>query len=229
MRRLAAVLLLTFAACRPHPRPHTVVMAWETFPLSLDPRLGNDQASERFLALTHQGLLRRDAALRLVPDGCLAWRWERPYTELAFDFPAPGQEPPGWFTFTTGAPLRAEDALWSVEALRDPAIRGARASVFQAELARTWVAGSTLHLELRTPDPGFPANLLRGGLGLVPAGAAGQDAPGSGPYRILASVPEQSILLAARRDHPDFAGRPDPQDLELRLLPDASSRLLARC
>ncbi|HEU4952159.1 MAG TPA: ABC transporter substrate-binding protein [Holophagaceae bacterium] len=227
MRRLAAISLLTLAACRPHPRPHTVVMAWETFPLSLDPRLGNDQASERLLALTHQGLLRRDAALRLVPDGCLAWRWERPYTELAFDFPAPDQEPPGWFTFTTGAPLRAEDALWSVEALRDPAIRGARASVFQAEVARTWVAGSTLHLALKAPDPGFPANLLRGGLGLVPAGTAGPDAPGSGPYRILATVPEQSILLAARRDHPDFAGRPDPQDLELRRVPDASARLLA--
>lgn len=50
---LAAAFLLL--ARRPQARPHTVVMAWEAFPLSFDPRTGNDQASERLLALTHQG------------------------------------------------------------------------------------------------------------------------------------------------------------------------------
>jgi peptide/nickel transport system substrate-binding protein len=221
---LLAFLLL---ACRPHPRPHTVVMAWEAFPLSLDPRVGNDQASERLLGLTHQGLLRRDARLRLVPDGCLAWRWVVPYTELAFDFPAPGEEPAGWFHFAPGRFLRAEDALWSVKALMDPAIRGAKASVFQSEIAAAWVEGTTLRLKLKAADPGFPSNLIRGGLGLVPEGAQGDDPPGTGPYRILAIIPEQSLLLEARKDHPDIVGRPDPQDLELRLMPDAAARLLA--
>lgn len=202
-------------------------MAWEAFPLSLDPRVGNDQASERLLSLTHQGLLRRDAQLHLIADGCLTWRWQTPYTELAFDFPVPGKEPPGWFRFTTGGFLHAEDALWSVKALLDPAIHGAKASVFQSELSAVWVENATLHLKLKTPDPGFPSNLLRGGLGLVPEGAQGGDAPGTGPYRMVAIVPEQSILLQARRDHPDFAGKPNPQDLALRLMPDAASRLLA--
>jgi len=202
-------------------------MAWEAFPLSLDPRIGNDQASERLLGLTHQGLLRRDAQLRLVPDGCLAWRWEVPYTELAFEFPATGKEPAGWFHFRPGRFLRTEDALWSVQALMDPAVHGAKASVFQSGIAAAWVAGTTLHLKLKGADPGFPANLVRGGLGLVPEGAAGDDPPGTGPYRIVTIVREQRILLEARRDHPDISGRPDPQDLELRLMPDAAARLLA--
>ncbi|HTL98215.1 MAG TPA: ABC transporter substrate-binding protein [Holophagaceae bacterium] len=202
-------------------------MAWEAFPLSLDPRTGNDQASERLLGLTHQGLLRRDAKLRLVADGCLAWRWERPYTELAFDFPRPGQEPPGWFRFSPGRFLRAEDALWSVRAMMDPAVRGAKASVFQAEVRSAWLEGVTLRLSLKAPDPGFPSNLIRSGLALVPEGAAGDSTPGTGPYRIAAIVPEQRILLEARRGHPDFAGKADPQDLELRLMPDAAARLLA--
>lgn len=223
----SAMAFLLSAACHPPARPHTVVMAWEAFPLSLDPRTGNDQASERLLGLTHQGLLRRDANLRLVADGCLAWRWETPYTELAFDFPARGKEPPGWFRFPSGRFLRAEDALWSVQALLDPAVRGAKASVFQSELAAAWIEGATLHLRLKAPDPGFPSNLIRGGLGLVAEGARGDDPPGTGPYRILAMVPEQRILLEARKDHPDFAGRPDPQDLDLRLMPDAAARLLA--
>src|SRR5690348_14244956 len=104
---LAAAFLVM--ACRPHALSHTAVMAWEAFPLSLDPRSGNDQASERLLGLTHQGLLRRDAQLRLVPDGCLSWRWEVPYTELAFDFPTPGKEPVGWFHFSPGRFLHAGD------------------------------------------------------------------------------------------------------------------------
>jgi peptide/nickel transport system substrate-binding protein len=227
VKRVFAGLAFLLLACRPHPRPHTVVMAWEAFPLSLDPRSGNDQASERLLGLTHQGLLRRDAQLRLVPDGCLAWRWEVPYAELAFDFPLPGKEPSGWFHFSPGRFLRAEDALWSVKALMDPVVRGAKASVFQSGIQAAWVAGTTLHLKLRAADPGFPANLIRGGLGLVPEGAVGDDPPGTGPYRMASVVPEQRILLEARKDHPDIAGRPDPQDLELRLMPDAAARLLA--
>ncbi len=202
-------------------------MAWEAFPLSLDPRMGNDQASERLLALTHQGLLRRDAELRLVPDGCLAWRWVTPYSELAFDFPAPGHESASWFRFPDGRFLRAEDALWSVKALMDERVRGAKASVFQAEIASAWVENSVLHLKLKAPDPGFPSNLLRGGLGLVPEGATGDDPPGTGPYRLIARVPEQELLLQARREHPDFNGRGEPQDLDLRLMPDATARLLA--
>lgn len=223
--RIAAALFLS--ACHPSSRPGTVVMAWEAFPLSLDPRTGNDQASERLLGLTHQGLLRRDAGLHLVPDGCLAWRWTAPYTGLAFDFPPPGQEPPGWFRFPSGRFLHAEDALWSVKALMDPAVKGAKASVFQAEIGAAWVEGATLRVKLNAPDPGFPSNLIRSGLGLVAAGTQGDDPPGTGPYRIVSMVPEQRILLEARKDHPDFAGRPDPQDLDLRLMPDAAARLLA--
>lgn len=202
-------------------------MAWEAFPLSLDPRVGNDQASERLLALTHQGLLRRDAELRLVPDGCLAWRWVAPYTELAFDFPATGHEPASWFRFPDGRFLRAEDALWSVKALMDRSVRGAKASVFQAGIASAWVEGAVLHVKLNAPDPGFPSNLIRGGLGLVPEGATGDDPPGTGPYRILSRNPEQEILLQAQAEHPDFQGRGEPQDLDLRLMPDATARLLA--
>ncbi|MBS1766114.1 MAG: ABC transporter substrate-binding protein [Acidobacteria bacterium] len=226
LKRLMLGVGLLLLACRPHPRPRTVVMAWEAFPLSFDPRMGNDQASERLLALTHQGLLRRDARLQLQADGCLSWRWERPYTELTFDFPARGHEPEGWFSFSPGRYLHAEDALWSVKAMMDPAIHGAKASVFQAEIASAWVEGAALHVKLKSPDPGFPSNLIRGGLGLVPNGASGDATPGTGPYRIAGVTPEQRILLEARHGHPDFAGKPDPQDLDLRLVPDAAARLL---
>lgn len=221
---LAAALCLL--GCRPSPPPSAVVMAWESFPLSLDPRYGQDQASQRLLSLTHQGLLRRNARLAWVPDACASWRWVSPYTELAFDFPRDGGP-----VFSDGRPLRAEDALDAIAALRDTALQSPKAGPFQEEIAsleiRPIEAGSELRIRLRAPDPGFPANLVRGVLGIAPAASRGDRPAGSGPYVLAEFRPEQRILLRARPGHPDIEAHAHPQDLELRLMPDATTRVLA--
>lgn len=224
---LLASTLLGLAACRPAPRPDTAVMAWEAFPLSLDPRFGPDQASQRLLALTHQGLLKRDRNLDLVPDACSAWRWEVPFTVLAFDFD-PGRS----IWFDERHPLTAEDAKDSLEALMDPALSSPKAGPFRNEIAsldiRRGPEFETLRITLKAANPGFPSNLARAILGIAPKGMRGPRLPGTGPYRIQEFVPEQRILLAAKPGHPDLAGHGGrPQDLELRLMPDATTRLLA--
>lgn len=231
----AAILLVLLGACRPAPRPDTAVMAWESFPLSFDPRLGPDQASQRLLALTHQGLLRRDAALNLVPDACLAWRWEEPFTVLSFDFPAPETVPTlgrPWPHFDDGRPLSAADALDTLQALADPAFTSPKAGPFKGEIATLEVRreGSLdrLRIRLKAPNPGFASNLVRAVVGIAPAGLRGPRLPGTGPYRIVEVVPEQRIRLEAKADHPDLLAHTGRAlNLELRLLPDATTRLLA--
>jgi peptide/nickel transport system substrate-binding protein len=65
-------------------------------------------------------------------------------------------------------------------------------------------------------------------LGIAPAGLRGSNLPGTGPYRIQESVAEQRILLRPVAGHPDFASHSGvPQTIELRLMPDATTRLLA--
>jgi len=233
--RLLPIVLLALAACRPVPRPDTVVMAWESFPLSLDPRFGPDQASQRLLALTHQGLLRKDRDLALVPDACLAWRWDEPFTVLSFDFPAPAAVASlgrPWPRFDDGRPLRAADALDTLRALSDPALSSPKAGPFKGEIAAMEVrqegAIERLVIRLKAPNPGFASNLNRAVLGIAPAGMRGPRLPGTGPYRITEVVPEQRIVLEAKPGHPDLAAHEGrPQNLELRLLPDATTRLLA--
>lgn len=234
--RPALLLLALLAGCgRGDRRPDAAVLAWEAFPLSFDPRLGQDQASQRLLALTHQGLLKRDARLVFVPDACLGWRWEVPYRVLSFDFPdaaAAAALGDRWFWFAPGRPLRADDAAAAVEALRDPALTSPKAGPFKAEIEAVDVERSVgverLRIRLRASNPGFPPNLGRGVLGIAPAGARGPRLPGTGPYRIEEVVAEQRIRLAPKPEHPDLANRPGrPAVLELRLLPDATTRLLA--
>ncbi len=228
-RRAAAGLALValLGACRPVPRPATAVMAWEAFPLSFDPRFGPDQASQRLLSLTHQGLLKRNAKLELVPDACSAWRWEVPFTVLSFDFPdATGPR------FDDGRPLTAEDALDTLKGLADPALASPKSGPFKGEIASMAVVRhpglSTLRLTLKAPNPGFASNLVRAVIGIAPAGMRGPRLPGTGPYRIREVVPEQRILLEAKAGHPELRAQGGtPQDLELRLLPDATTRLLA--
>lgn len=201
-------------------------MAWESFPANLDPRYAQDQASQRVLALTHQGLLKRDASLAFVPDACAAWRWEKPFTELAFEFPKKGG-----FTFTTGAPLGAADALDSLEALRDPQLRSPKAGAFKEDIEALWVEAKgdrdILRVKLRKPNPGFPSNLVRETFAITPRGVHGPQAPGSGGYRLTHREPEQRLVLEPRHDHPDFQGGPKPLALDLRWMPDATTRLLA--
>jgi len=230
------LLLPVLLGCHPEPpRPHTVVMAWESFPLSLDPRQGQDQASQRLLSLTHQGLLKRNQHLELVPDACLEWRWERPFTELSFDFPnVEGVRNLGirWFWFSPDHPLLAADAADSINALRDRVLSSPKAGPFKEEIESVAIETrdkiERLHIHLKAPSPGFPSNLGRGSLGIAPKGMRGSLLPGTGPYRVAEVVPEQRIRLEARPGHPDLSSHPGrPQDLELRLLPDTNTRLLA--
>ncbi|MBI4911433.1 MAG: ABC transporter substrate-binding protein [Acidobacteria bacterium] len=228
-------LALTLACSAPPAAQDRAVVAWESFPLSLDPRQGQDQASQRLLALTHQGLLRRDPRLQLVPDACLAWRWERPFTELSFDFPdekAARALDSEWFWFAPGRPLGVADARDAVEALRDPNLASPKSGPFRQEIQSTEIlprpGGTRLLIRLRNPNPGFAVNLTRGVLGIAPEGMRGPRLPGTGPYRIAEVVQEERILLLPRLEHPDLRRHPGRAlPLELRLLPDATTRLLA--
>jgi peptide/nickel transport system substrate-binding protein len=234
--RLVLASLFLFAACeRPSPVAGRVVLAWEAFPLSFDPRIGQDQASQRLLSFTHQGLIRRNEKLEWVPDGCLDWRWERPFTVLSFDFPNLEEARrlgPSWFRFPDGRPLGAADALDAIQALRDPSLSSPKAGPFKAEIENLEIvpAGTLnrLRITLRAPNPGFPPNLGRAVLGIAPAGTRGPRLPGTGPYRLSEVVAEQRIVLDPVAGHPDLTAHPGvPQKIEIRLLPDATTRLLS--
>jgi peptide/nickel transport system substrate-binding protein len=173
-------------------------------------------------------LLKRGPNLELLPDACTDWSWTKPYTELTFVFPSIA-EIHAPVEFAKGRLLRADDAMKSIRALMDPALASPKAGPFKYEIAdiNLVMQGASPHLviRLKASDPGFPANLVRGILGITQNGEGGA---GTGPYTLTELVPEQRIKLKARPHHPDFAGHAGrPMDLEIRWMPDATARLLA--
>ena len=232
-RTIAGLALSCLLGCQPasrggEARSGTAVLAWENFPITLDPRQGQDQASQKLLSLTHQALLKRGPNLELMADACVAWNWSKPYTELSFVF-QPDSDHRSQTEFASGRPLRAEDALRSLQALMDPKLSSPKAGPFKDEIADAQIVtqgiSKRLIIRLKSSDPGFPANLVRGILGITRDGSGGA---GTGPYAITELVPEQRIRLKAKVGHPDFASKGErPLDLEIRWMPDATSRLLA--
>lgn len=216
-------------ACNPSQiKRATAVIALESLPLTLDPRIALDQAAQRTLILTHQGLLKRDEHLELVPDGCISWRWVEPYRELVFDFPAEPDHSAHWYAYPNGHALRAEDALASIQALRDPALRSAKAGPFREEIRelalRKMGSRVELHIQLKAPNPGFASNLVQGVLGITERGECADPCPGSGPYQLVTRTAER-LRLEPRPQHPDLHAGALP--IELALVPDAAGRVLA--
>ncbi len=176
---IASALLAGLLACQPASRQggarsDTAVLAWENFPITLDPRQGQDQASQKLLSLTHQALLKRGPNLELMSDACVSWSWTKAYTELTFAFHK-SAETSSQTEFTKGRPLRAEDAMNSIQALMDPSLSSPKAGPFKEEIADiklvTQGTYTQLVIRLKAGNPGFSANLVRGIVGITQNGA----------------------------------------------------------
>ncbi len=220
---LAGLLSLAAGCARPPaalpPADGALVVALESAPLQLDPRLGTDQASSRLYELVYSGLLARDPAGNLVGD--LAERWEAldGGRRLRFHLRRGAR-------FHDGSALDAEDVLFTFGSLLDGSVpsakRAALAVVARLEAPDPW----TVDFLLAEPN-GALAATLTSYLGIVPAGAtpeALQRRPvGSGPFR-LASASAERLDLEAFPDHP--GGAPRLARVVLREVPDATVRAL---
>ena len=188
MKRLLYCGLLTclffVAGCRGHRSAQdTLVMMIESSPNNLDLRVGTDAQSERIGGLIFDALLKKNEHYNLQP--WLATSWEQP-------------DPVTWVfhlrdgvKFHDGRALSAEDVVWTIESLIDPAYghlitskSGNFASVASAE-ARDRL---TVVVHLKHADAGLLFNMSDGLFGVVPKGSGGDfglHPIGTGPFRFI--------------------------------------------
>ena len=76
-RALAAFALVVVAACGRQPRdPNVIIVAVQSAPNNLDPRVGTDAVSQNIHQVLFNGVMKIDEHLNVVPD--LAERLENP-------------------------------------------------------------------------------------------------------------------------------------------------------
>ena len=220
---LAIAMPLLAAGCQGHQHDaRTVTMLIESSPNNLDLRVGTDAQSERIGALIFDALVKKDASYNLQP--WLATSWEQP-DALTWVFHLRDS-----VRFHDGRPLTADDVVWTIESLVDPAHgdlitskSGSFASVDRAE-ARDRL---TVVVHLKRPDPGLLFNMSDGLFGVVPKGSGrdfGLDPIGTGPFRFVSAVQDKEVLVERNPDY--WAGAPKIASLRFAVVPDAITTAL---
>jgi peptide/nickel transport system substrate-binding protein len=211
--RYLLLLLLAAAGCGNPPRdPNVLVVAVQSGPNNLDPRIGTDSVSQNIDQLMFNGILKIDEHLKMVPD--LAETFENPEPTVYVATLRKGVR------FHDGHELTSADVVYTFRSLFDPAMPnpypGALRDLKSVEARDRY----TVVFTLKQPWGSFPANLYIPGI--VPDGAGrefGQHPIGTGPYRFVKHVADDRIEVAPFKDY--FDGAPRNNGLVFKVIPDS--------
>ncbi|HUK33377.1 MAG TPA: ABC transporter substrate-binding protein, partial [Vicinamibacterales bacterium] len=154
MRRLLFILTLALAsACGRQPRdPNVIVVAVQSAPNNLDPRVGTDAVSQNIHQLLFNGLMKIDEHLAVVPD--LAERLDNPEPTVYVARLRKG------VPFHDGHELTAADVVYTFRSINDPALinpyKGALRDLKSVEARDRY----TVVFTLKEPFGSFPVNLV---------------------------------------------------------------------
>ncbi len=211
---------LGMVGCRGARPDRTVaVVAIESSPTSLDPRVGTDAQSERIDELIFDPLVRKDEHFLMRP--ALAERWEQTDARTWVFHLRRGAR------FHDGRPVEAEDVAWTIRSMTDGTVVTAKGGAF-AGVERLEVRDpGTLVVHLRKPDASLLFNLSDGLFGVVPRGAGRElaRAPvGSGPFQFVSEAEDKEVVL--RRNDLYWDGPVKLRGVRFAVVPDAITTAL---
>ena len=213
MRIFLAALLALTAACQRAPRdPNILIVAVQSGPNNLDPRVGTDSVSQNIHQVIFNGVMKIDEHLKVVPD--LAERLDNPAPTVYIATLRKGVR------FHDGHELTSADVVYTFRSVLEPGFttpyRGAMRMIASIEARDRY----TVVFTLKEPFGSFPVLLVIPQV--VPAGA-GKDFNthpiGTGPYRFVKNVPDDRVEVAPFADY--FEGAPKNNGLVFKVIPDS--------
>ena len=146
---LLALLLLTPACLhRPTSNPNVIVVAVQSGPNNLDPRIGTDDVSGKTAQLVFNNLMTLDERLRVVPD--LAERLDHPDPTTYVATLRRGVR------FHDGHELTSADVVFTFRSVIDPAFLSPRKGAFRMVKAINARDRYTVVFSLTEPFGSFP-------------------------------------------------------------------------
>jgi peptide/nickel transport system substrate-binding protein len=219
-RALLALAAAPHAACGPRRSVRdddALVVALESGPLHLDPRVGTDQASWRCHDVVFSALVKKGDGGEFLPDLAESLTtsdgrvWDVVLRSAV--------------TFHDGRALTAADVVSTYTSLLADAFVSSKKEPLRI-IEKIDVASPTrLSFRLTRPYASFPLQLL---LGIVPEGTTAAEADahpiGSGPYKFVEMRGDDRVVF--ERWDRWYGGRARTRRLVYRVVPDATTRAL---
>jgi peptide/nickel transport system substrate-binding protein len=190
-------------------------------PATLDPHIQWDTDSYTVYRNIFDNLVTRDAQGRIVGQVATAWNYASP-TEIDFTVRTD-------IKFHDGAALTAEDIVYSVRRIIDPAFASPQLSQFNSITAAEVAAPDKVRLKTQVPYPALLAQLVK--LSIVPRAyveRVGKDRfnlepMGSGPFKFGAWQRGVRVTLQANDTY--WRGRPPFRTVTFQAVPDEATRV----
>jgi peptide/nickel transport system substrate-binding protein len=188
---------------------------------TLDPHLQWDTDSYGVYRNIFDNLLARDATGKIVPQIATAWRFADD-THVEFDI-RPDVK------FQDGTPLSAEDVVFSVKRITNPALKSPQLSQFDQIADAQALGPTTVRLTMKKPYPVLLAQLVK--LSVVPKAYVERVGDqefnlkplGSGPYKLRAWQKGVQVTVDANASY--WRGKPPFKTVIFRAVPDVSTRV----
>jgi peptide/nickel transport system substrate-binding protein len=213
---VALILCLLLSNCTDHTSADSgvVTVALDQTPDNLDPRIGQNAASQRLAALMFNSLVRKNENSEVVPD--LALNWEMPDATTYMFHLRNGVR------FHDGRSLTSKDIRYTFRSMLDGAVRTAKAG-HPYSLIKTIETPDpyTVIFKLKEPFAPFLWNLAVGVIGIVPDGAPadfGHHPIGSGPFEFVRYLQDQEVVL--KRNGSYFGKKANVEMLRFKIIPE---------
>lgn len=191
---------------------------------STDPHRTSGETGPVWLSLMFETLVFVDAGSSVVPG--LAESWTISPDGQTFTFTLHDG-----VTFHNGRELTSEDVKWNYERIANPDTGAASAAVLQIIESMETPDDLTLVVNLSQPSGAFLSDLaLQGRVGIVAPESYSETGEieefiGTGPYRYVSYSVNDRLVMERNADY--WNGPAYIEQIEVRILPDGTSRLAA--
>jgi peptide/nickel transport system substrate-binding protein len=212
---IAAASLVSACASQTSADPGVVTIALDQPPENLDPRVGENAASQRMAVLLFNSLVKKNDRLEIVPDLALSWDTPDPQTyvfHLRKDV-----------KFHDGRPLTSKDVVFTFRTMLDGSILTPKGGhpynlIDHIEAPDNY----TVVFKMKEVFAPFLWNLARGVIGIIPEGSGSdfrQHPIGSGPFVFDHYFQDQEVVM--RRNDDYFDEKAGVSALRFKIVPEA--------
>jgi peptide/nickel transport system substrate-binding protein len=218
---VTAILACLVAPVAAQPAKQVLTIDVPNDAATLDPHLQWDTDSYGVYRNIFDNLLTRNATGKIVPQIARTWRFVDD-THVEFDIRADVK-------FQDDTPLSAEDVVFSVKRITNPALKSPQLSQFDQIVDAEALGPTKVRLTMKEPYPVLLAQLVK--LSIVPKSYVERVGDqefnlkplGSGPYKLRGWQKGVQVTLDANESY--WRGKPPFRTVIFRAVPDVSTRV----